>query len=664
MRSNTIIWSSIIRLFAVFVTLLSVSTALLTSKNYEVSSELIPGVSLIKDKGLIPNMHAGHIPLTSSLEEPSDKSTNYFFWKFQHQIAESRNLIIWLNGGPGCSSMDGALFEIGPFRVDSLGRVYPNEGSWHSRGDLLFVDQPVGTGFSTSSDKTKPLDDDLELIASNFLQFLENYYKIFPADKTKDLILAGESYAGQYIPFIAKAIKDRNSGEKNEFNIINLKSLIIGNAWIDPKTQSLSYLPFAIEKGLIDKKNPNFTNLLKAHERCQNKINSIGNDVEPFLYPECDMILKLLLDYTKDTSPGTPSNRVCTNIYDINLKDSYPACGANWPVDINYVPKFFSTPGVLEALNLDPEQVPRWTECNNKVLDRLTNPVAKPSINLLPNLLESGLEILLFNGENDLVCNNKGVLDSINKMTWNGVEGFSDQSQYYDWKYNNMETSIEQNAGYIHYDRNLTFISVYNASHMVSYDKALIGRGVLDIYLDNVLLVEGDNGTPDVLVTTNEMTFNDIKDEELDNDKSNKEANEIDEGTKISDNGDNRKDQNEDNDDDNDNNDRSSEEFPTNKKAKLALLGLLSLAIIGGICLFFLRGRLSPLRRTILVDSNNRTSSHKKTVSWADNDSFNFDLENDQLPDENNTKIRTKDKKGYTSVPNDDIYKSFELEEL
>ncbi|CAI7115847.1 BEM_collapsed_G0019000.mRNA.1.CDS.1 [Saccharomyces cerevisiae] len=136
-----------------------------------------------------------------------------FFWKFTNNDSNGnvdRPLIIWLNGGPGCSSMDGALVESGPFRVNSDGKLYLNEGSWISKGDLLFIDQPTGTGFSVEQNKDEgkidknKFDEDLEDVTKHFMDFLENYFKIFPEDLTRKIILSGESYAGQYIPFFCQ----------------------------------------------------------------------------------------------------------------------------------------------------------------------------------------------------------------------------------------------------------------------------------------------------------------------------------------------------------------------------------------------------------------------------------------------------------------------------
>lgn len=94
----------------------------------------------------------------------------------------------------------------------------------------------------------------------------------------------------------------------------------------------------------------------------------------------------------------------------------------NWPKDVSFVSKFFSTPGVIDSLHLDSDKIDHWKECTNSVGTKLSNPISKPSIHLLPGLLESGIEIVLFNGDKDLICNNKGVLDTIDNLKWGGIK--------------------------------------------------------------------------------------------------------------------------------------------------------------------------------------------------------------------------------------------------
>lgn len=86
-------------------------------------------------------------------------------------------------------------------------------------------------------------------MANQFVAFLEKWFALFPEYEHDDLYLAGESYAGQHIPYIAKAILDRNKG--GAAHPWQLKGMLIGNGWISPEEQYKAYLSFAYEKGLV-----------------------------------------------------------------------------------------------------------------------------------------------------------------------------------------------------------------------------------------------------------------------------------------------------------------------------------------------------------------------------------------------------------------------------
>jgi carboxypeptidase D len=74
---------------------------------------------------------------------------NIFYWLFESaESPGSDPIVIWLNGGPGCSSMDGLFIELGPYTMNRDSTISKNEHSWHKVANLLFIDQPVGTGFS------------------------------------------------------------------------------------------------------------------------------------------------------------------------------------------------------------------------------------------------------------------------------------------------------------------------------------------------------------------------------------------------------------------------------------------------------------------------------------------------------------------------------------
>ncbi|QLG71203.1 hypothetical protein HG535_0B02420 [Zygotorulaspora mrakii] len=667
MPLNFFTWSKATLLLGLLVT---IGSALLTADDYYVSPELIPGF-LPDSDWQDSDMYAGHIPLSNNEDE-----INYFFWKFVDGRRD-KPLMIWLNGGPGCSSMDGALAENGPIRIDDDGKAFINEGSWHKRVDIVYLDQPVNTGFSFAN-KTGPLiyDDDLDVVTEHFMQFLDSYFQIFPEDIYKDLMLAGESFAGQYIPFFADAIRRRNDNLEADQNRYNLNSVFIGNGWLDPNNQALSYLPFAKEKNLIDETNPNFSSLLKAHENCQNAINNHNfiNEQE-FSYEECESILTLLLSSTRNASPDIPSNEVCLNVYDYTLRDNYPACGMNWPAAVQNIPTFFGTEGVLEGLNVRPEDVPRWRECDNGVTRALTNPRSIPSINLFPDIMNAGINIILFNGDHDLICNTQSVTNVIDNLNWGGQKGFSEHAEYYDWIFNDAAMDTFEPAGYVKYDRNLTFINVYNASHMVSTDKSMVSRGILDIYLDDVSFDMVDGRF--VLTSTSKMEpWSEDEDEDKDEDDDDSgdfegdesESEEEDEDMDDDDDGEEAEDKDEDDeegedtDEDEDKEDKEDTVYSSHDKFRIVLVTFMSIALAIAIILYIYSKKFKPGMRAILMRSN-RKHDQNKTVSWADDleDGIDFDVD-EELSRSETASSRSKSKGSYTSVPTTE--ESFELEDM
>ena len=157
-----------------------------------------------------PCMYAG--PLKSN----SDGSHNLFYWLFRDPNRSSNSqFTIWLNGGPGATSMFGLFGENGPLRVARngsgsddfvIGTNQEGGGSWFDIGDILFIDQPVGTGFSFGNSYLTTMSQ----AGDEFITFLTNFLQMYPdyAGTSRALTLSGESYAGKYIPYFAARIQD------------------------------------------------------------------------------------------------------------------------------------------------------------------------------------------------------------------------------------------------------------------------------------------------------------------------------------------------------------------------------------------------------------------------------------------------------------------------
>jgi len=411
-------------------------------------------------------MHAGHIEITP------EHNGNMFFWHFQNKhIANKQRTVIWLNGGPGCSSEDGAMMEIGPYRLKDDKTLIYNDGAWNEFANVLFVDNPVGTGFSYVD--TDSFVRELDEMADQFVVFMEKWYALFPEYEHDDIYFAGESYAGQYIPYIAKHILARNKlpGTKHQWN---LKGLLIGNGWISPPEQYEAYLQFAYEKGLVQKGSDTANKLEVQLRICQKEL-AVGDSAVD--NQDCEKILQDILKYT---ATRKDNGLECYNMYDVRLKDTYPSCGMNWPPDLTHAAPYLRNKEVIDALHVNPNKVTGWVECDGQVGSNFRPVNSKPSIDLLPDIL-SEIPILLFSGAEDLICNHLGTEALISRMSWNGGRGFEvspgNWAPRRDWTFEGEDAGFWQEA------RNLTYVVFYNSSHMVPFDHPRRTRDMLDRFM-------------------------------------------------------------------------------------------------------------------------------------------------------------------------------------
>ncbi|ESW32816.1 hypothetical protein PHAVU_001G019500 [Phaseolus vulgaris] len=156
----------------------------------------------------------------------------YYFVESPHN-ASNKPLVLWLNGGPGCSSLGyGAMQELGPFRVNSDGRTLrKNEYAWNNVANVIFLESPAGVGFSYSNTSSDYSDSGDKSTAMDSYTFLINWLNRFPHYKSRDLFITGESYAGHYVPQLAHTILTHNN--LTNHTLLNLKGVAIGNGWID-----------------------------------------------------------------------------------------------------------------------------------------------------------------------------------------------------------------------------------------------------------------------------------------------------------------------------------------------------------------------------------------------------------------------------------------------
>ncbi|KAJ2001902.1 Cell death protease [Coemansia thaxteri] len=397
--------------------------------------------------------YAGQLPVRSEKDL-------MFFWLVTNttNAYNKDKLIIWLNGGPGCTSLDGVFLENGPYRFDGANRLVFRDSSLSQQFDVLYIDQPFGTGFSMTA--TDSYAKTFKEASQTLVDFLGNFYSVFPEFRHRQLYLAGESEAGTYIPYLADALV--KSSPPDQPDRVNVAGLMIGNGWIDPYPMYMSYVEVLRRHDLLSANVQ--SRMLKLMDQCAREYKRAPQPVHTDI---CERIPQVFL------SEGGPSPGTCYNMYDLRLTDTQPSCGMNWPPEINMFTTYLNRKDVQKAINVGPAPSV-WTECSDLPNQKLKHDDSPPASNMLKTLLdEHAIPVLLFVGHQDYLCNFVGTEWTIGNMTWAGATGFSPEAVQSEWK---IDGHV---VGRIESDRGLTYALIYNASHMVGVDRP---REILDVF--------------------------------------------------------------------------------------------------------------------------------------------------------------------------------------
>ncbi|KAJ3760841.1 Alpha/Beta hydrolase protein [Lentinula raphanica] len=362
--------------------------------------------------------------------------------------------------------------EVGPWRMDGKGGFKVTEGGWEEYTTMVYVDQPAGTGFSYTS--SNHYVHTLQEGSEQWIEFLRNFYKVFPEYKRMDTYLGGESFAGQYIPYYAEALMNSDLG-------VPLKGAAIGNGWIDARRQYPSFLEFSVKVGILEENSDLYKDAKQRTDACMVKVDAI-TDREPINVPECET---KLIPYIFRVE----NKEMCINIYDVRLDDTAPACGMNWPPDIKPITTYLDRPDVVRALHAEAHSE-SWIECRGRIHKELHETQSNSSISVLPKVLEK-IPVLIFAGDQDLICNYIGMEAMINALTWNGATGLG-TVQTQSWNVDGVP------AGTWVSSRNLTYTKIFNASHMAPFDVPHITHDMILRFMgvDFASIVEGSAKIP------------------------------------------------------------------------------------------------------------------------------------------------------------------------
>eukprot|EP01022_Parablepharisma_sp_SALTPOND_P007138 TRINITY_DN128_c0_g1_i3.p1 TRINITY_DN128_c0_g1~~TRINITY_DN128_c0_g1_i3.p1 ORF type:complete len:363 (+),score=12.02 TRINITY_DN128_c0_g1_i3:140-1228(+) len=282
-------------------------------------------------------------------------------------------LIIWLNGGPGCSSMLGLFEEMGPYVIDKdTFEFHDNPHAWNKFSNMLYVDQPVGVGFGTLTSNSSICGDEA-CVARDFYKFLIGFMERYPEFMGHDLYLTGESFAGHYIPQMALYIlKAKNSW-------LNLKGIALGNFATNLPIELQRFPLYMLENNLIS-----FVEYIvfKAWTLVCGTAYELGVS-NSYLIKYCGLARR-----------HSGSGRII-NPYDIRENVTYD------PLD-KFVQEYLKQEHIQKRMGINR---PDYKMFNPLVYMKLQwdTPVSySPKVEAL---LDSGMEVLMYFGDKDLICN-------------------------------------------------------------------------------------------------------------------------------------------------------------------------------------------------------------------------------------------------------------------
>jgi cathepsin A (carboxypeptidase C) len=416
------------------------------------------------------------------LKATGNKLLHYWFVESQGN-PKTDPVVLWMNGGPGCSSLDGFLSEHGPFLIADDGQTLQNNlYSWNKVANMLYLEAPAGVGYSYSSDGNYTTNDD-ETSLNNYVA-LQYFMNQFSEYSKNSFFITGESYGGIYVPTLSVRVAEDKS--------FNFKGFAVGNGLSDSRMNDDSLVYFAYYHGLIGDKL-----WLALVQNCCNGGNStLGN-------------CKFSSDATSSCSDLV--SQVQQALSDLNIYNLYDQCyqsssaqkavihphdlflfGGRFnlqkilasKLNVSLVPpcinataigNYLNQQSVRKALHI-PDSLPPWQICS--VIDY--HPQYNSMKNQYNNILSLQKQhILVYNGDVDMACNYLGDQWFVNSL---GRKIISERSA---WYYTALDGS-KQVAGFMEMYANITFATIKGAGHMVPQNKPIQSLEMFSNFLSGV----------------------------------------------------------------------------------------------------------------------------------------------------------------------------------
>lgn len=366
-----------------------------------------------------------------------------FFWFFPalKKAKWRAPVMLWLQGGPGSPSMFGLLLEHGPLHF-SIGDNTASfrEHTWAHNISMVYVDQPVGTGYSHSFHETNGYAKTVSDAAADLYEFLGQFYVLFPELRANDFYIAGESYAGKFVMAVAMMMHML----KDDDSLPKLRGLVLGNAYIDPEMQS-DLSEYFYQLGFLNRWQAN--NMRSKVERAVRLISK-----QKFADA------KRIMD---DLTDRSPSGHATFFWNATGLKQMYNFDLTSEPPEFSAYTTFMDRQDVRKALHVGTLPF----RDDDRVLEHMYADLMSSQKHNYAALLDAGYKVLMYSGQKDMIvpfCTTQRLMESVR---WKG------EQQYRVTSHTPWRLGLTNIAGYYITIRNYTEVLIRGAGHVAPFDQ-------------------------------------------------------------------------------------------------------------------------------------------------------------------------------------------------
>jgi len=374
-------------------------------------------------------------------------NSNMFFWFFPAAFNPGKApVVVWLQGGPGATSLFGLFVEHGPFSVDGNNNLQLRNTAWSLTHSVIYFDNPVATGFSFTEDD-EGYAKNQEDVARDLYEALLQFFMVFPEYRSRDFYVMGESYAGKYVPALSYKIHTEN--RKFPVHPINFKGMLVGDGLSDPITM-MYYGDYLYNVGLIDQHQKLYFEQEEAKIR-----DYIRKEKWMDAFKTFDSLILCAL-----TGPGE-----CYFENATGFQFHYNILISSFPADQDYFADYVQLDHVRRSLHVGNTS---FVHLNKKVKMFLREDMLKSVKPWLEELLdaEEGYKILYYSGQLDVIVANTNTDRMLRHLKWNGAEEFAEAPRKI-WRVGGTNNV----AGYVKTTKNFTHLLFRNAGHMSPKDQ-------------------------------------------------------------------------------------------------------------------------------------------------------------------------------------------------